>query len=109
MVKFSNKNLEDWKELAARELKKQNDCENQKLSSESEEGIKIKTLYTKDDLEILGTIYHLVKEKGYTLSGAQEILKNGNEVSNTVEIINSLEKVKAFLLELKSKLPSETT
>ena len=51
MVKFSNKNLEDWKELAARELKNQNDCENQKLSSESEEGIKIKTLYTKDDLE----------------------------------------------------------
>ncbi len=64
--------------------------------------------YTKEDLEILGTIYHLVKEKGYTLSGAQEILKNGNGVSNTVEIIRSLEKVKAFLLELRSKVASKT-
>ena len=51
MVKFSNKNLQDWNELANKELKGNIEDGNQKLSWESEEGIKIKTLYTKDDLE----------------------------------------------------------
>ena len=51
MVKFSNKNLEDWNELANKELNKNINDASQKLNWESEEGIKIKTLYTKDDLE----------------------------------------------------------
>src|SRR5438067_6126608 len=33
-------------------------------------------LYTPADIELIGKIYHLVKEKGYTLKGAQVELKN---------------------------------
>lgn len=65
--------------------------------------------YTKEDLETVGTIYHLVKEKGYTLSGAQEILKKKSDVSDTVEMISSLEKVKEFLLELRAKFPNQAS
>jgi DNA-binding transcriptional MerR regulator len=32
-------------------------------------------LYTEDDIEIIKRIYHLVKEKGYTLKGAQVEMK----------------------------------
>ena len=51
MVKFSNKTLDDWNNLASKELKKQVSEGEQKLSWESEEGIELKALYTKEDLE----------------------------------------------------------
>ncbi len=51
MVKFSNKTLDDWNKLANKEFKNKVSNGEQNLSWESEEGIQIKTLYTKDDLE----------------------------------------------------------
>ena len=51
MVKFSNKTLDDWNELANNELKKKGSKGEVNFSWESEAGIQIKTLYTKDDLE----------------------------------------------------------
>ena len=51
MVKFSNKTLDDWNELANKELKNKASNGEQNLSWKSEEGIQIKALYTKDDLE----------------------------------------------------------
>ena len=33
--------------------------------------------FTKDDIENLKMIYHLVKERGFTLQGAKEKLKKG--------------------------------
>ncbi|MEI7490252.1 MAG: MerR family transcriptional regulator [Bacteroidota bacterium] len=62
-------------------------------------------LFTKQDLETLKLIYHLVKERGYTLQGAKDKLKQNREnVVNTVQIIDSLNQVKGFLLELKKEL-----
>lgn len=62
-------------------------------------------LFTKEDLETLRLIYHLVKERGYTLQGAKEtIRKNRNEIEKNIEVIDSLEKIKGFLLELKREL-----
>lgn len=62
-------------------------------------------LFTKPDIENLKLIYHLVRERGYTLQGAREKLKQNREnVVNTVEMISSLNKVKDFLLELKKEL-----
>jgi DNA-binding transcriptional MerR regulator len=62
--------------------------------------------YTKEDLDNLTVIFHLVKEKGYTLQGAKEALKNSfKKPVDKVEVIKSLEKVKDFLLELKKSLP----
>ncbi len=62
--------------------------------------------YTKEDLEAIRTIYHLVKEKGYTLNGAQEIIRNKPDISENVELIGTLENLKGFLLELRNKLPT---
>ncbi len=64
-------------------------------------------LFTVQDIENFHTIYHLVKEKGYTLAGAKEKLKITPEFSTKeMEIIFRLKKVKNFLLELKDELDS---
>jgi DNA-binding transcriptional MerR regulator len=63
-------------------------------------------MFTKEDVSNFRTIFHLVKERGYTLQGAKEKLKGTKkeETFNNVEIVKSLEKVKGFLLELKAQL-----
>lgn len=62
-------------------------------------------LFTKDDLENLKLIYHLVKERGFTLQGAKDKLKAGKSSAKAqVDVVQSLEKVKSFLLELKAHL-----
>ncbi len=61
--------------------------------------------FTKEDIENVKIIYHLVKERGFTLQGAKEMLKNNNDqVKDKMEMIDSLTKVKAFLLDLKKNL-----
>ncbi len=61
--------------------------------------------YTKDDIKEIETVYHLVKEKGYTLLGARELIDSKrNKVDNQKDILDSLNKVKQFLLELKQEL-----
>jgi DNA-binding transcriptional MerR regulator len=60
--------------------------------------------FTREDIDNVKLIYHLVKEKGYTLQGAKDLLKNGNDaLKEKIEIIDSLRKVKSFLLEIRSK------
>ncbi|MCX6311750.1 MAG: MerR family transcriptional regulator [Bacteroidetes bacterium] len=63
-------------------------------------------MFTQEDVSNFRTIFHLVKERGYTLQGAKEKLKGNKkeETANDVDMVKSLEKVKAFLLELKSQL-----
>jgi len=62
-------------------------------------------LFTPQDLDNLRIIYHLVKERGFTLQGAKEKLKqNKEDVFNQVEIIDSLNRIKGFLLELKEQM-----
>ena len=63
-------------------------------------------LYTKKDIENLRVIYHLVKEKGFTLQGAKEKLKEKPvEAQNkNLEAIEKLQRVKTFLLDLKKQV-----
>ncbi len=61
--------------------------------------------FTKEDIENVRTIYHLVKEKGFTLQGAKEMLRNDSQaVKDKMEMISSLKKVRAFLNEVRDKL-----
>jgi DNA-binding transcriptional MerR regulator len=61
--------------------------------------------FTKEDIENVRTIFHLVKEKGFTLQGAKEMLRNDNEgVRDNMEMIESLRDVRRFLVELRDKL-----
>ena len=62
-------------------------------------------LFTKKDVENIEIIYHLVKERGFTLDGAKKKLsENKSDTIDNVEIINKLKKIKEFLKELSSEL-----
>lgn len=62
-------------------------------------------LFTKEDIENLKLIHHLVKEQGLTLAGAQKKLQeNKDGVVDNFQIIDSLQKIKAMLLEIKEEL-----
>lgn len=58
--------------------------------------------FTQEDVKHLKIIYHLVKERGYTLEGAKEVLANNTKLNDEMEVIFRLEKIKAELLQLKS-------
>src|SRR6187401_923923 len=61
--------------------------------------------FTKEDIDNVRTIYHLVKEKGFTLQGAKEMLRNDTEaVKDKMDMITSLKRVRNFLIELREKL-----
>jgi len=62
-------------------------------------------LFTQDDVDHFYIIYHLVKERGFTLEGAKKKLKeNKSGTINNIEIIKSLNKVRDFLVEIKKEL-----
>ena len=62
-------------------------------------------LFTPKDLDNLKLIYHLVKERGYTLEGARKRLRgNPDELDHNLEIVNRLKGIKTYLLELKQHL-----
>lgn len=61
--------------------------------------------FTPEDIKNLKLIYHLVKERGFTLEGAKIHLKEGKkETLNNFEIINKLEDVKNHLIKIKNHL-----
>lgn len=62
-------------------------------------------LFRPEDLDNLKIIFHLIKDKGFTLQGAKDYMKtNKNEVQDNQKIIDSLEKLKSFMNELKEQL-----
>jgi DNA-binding transcriptional MerR regulator len=61
--------------------------------------------FTPQDIKNLELIYHLVKERGFTLEGAKIHLKeNKQKTLDQFEIIRKLESVKAELLKIKEQL-----
>jgi DNA-binding transcriptional MerR regulator len=62
-------------------------------------------LFTPEDIENLKIIFNLVDEKGFTLKGAKDYLKNKKTgVRENQKIIDSLEKLKGFLVNLAEEL-----
>ena len=60
--------------------------------------------YRKEDIEDIRLIHHLVKEKGLTLAGAKQKLKENKEgVVQNEEIIFRLKNVKAELIALRDE------
>ncbi len=61
--------------------------------------------FTPQDIINLELIYHLVKERGFTLEGAKIHLKeNKKKTLDHFEIIRKLETVKSELLKIKEQL-----
>lgn len=62
-------------------------------------------LFTADDLANLKIIYHLLKEKGFTIEGAKKKLKEKSpSMEKNHEIISKLEMIKSELLKIKNHL-----
>lgn len=63
-------------------------------------------LFTQNDIDTFHKIFHLIKEKGFTLEGAKLKLKEkGNSSTlNNDEVLQSLLRMKRFLLELRKEL-----
>ena len=62
-------------------------------------------MFTPEDIKNRQLIYHLVKERGFTLEGAKTHLKEGQKKTlDKFEIINKLEGIKAQLLSIKREL-----
>jgi len=56
------------------------------------------------DVKNLLLIYDLLRRRKFTLEGAKEYLKNAKKAEEKFAMIQSLEKIKAFFLELKATL-----
>ena len=61
--------------------------------------------FTPEDVENLKIIFHLIRDKGYTLAGAKEHLKNDTGgTKDNQSVINTLENLKKFLLEVREQM-----
>lgn len=62
-------------------------------------------MFTQEDVKNLQLIYHLVKERGFTLEGAKTHLKEGQKKTlDKFEIISKLEAIKSQLIGIKNNL-----
>ncbi|MDC6365678.1 MULTISPECIES: MerR family transcriptional regulator [Flavobacteriaceae] len=61
--------------------------------------------FTPQDIKNLQLIYHLVKERGFTLEGAKTHLKEEKQKTlSNFDVIQKLQKVRAELLKIKEQL-----
>ena len=66
-------------------------------------------LFTRQDIDNIALIHHYVKERRLTLEGArQKIRENRDDAEHSFQIVQSLKKVRAILLEIKENLNFET-
>jgi|SRR5438876_10810370 len=56
------------------------------------------------DIKNLVMIYDLLRRRKFTIEGAKDYLKNNKKAEEKFAMIQSLEKIKSFLLELKANL-----
>jgi DNA-binding transcriptional MerR regulator len=62
-------------------------------------------LFRVEDIETLKIIFNLIKDKGFTLQGAKDFLKkNKNEAVEQQKVIDSLQKIKSFMLDLRDQI-----
>jgi DNA-binding transcriptional MerR regulator len=62
-------------------------------------------LFTKEDIELVKLINYLVRERGLTIKGAKQKLKeNREETIQNFEIVNRLQEIKQELVEIRNKM-----
>ncbi len=62
-------------------------------------------LFTQKDIENFHIIYHLVKERGMTLKGAQKKLReNRQETLENFEIVKLLQNIRKMLVEIRDQM-----
>ena len=61
--------------------------------------------FTLEDLKKIKLIYHLLKEKKYTISGAKNKLQNNfEEIEKNLELTERLNRIKKELIEIRENL-----
>ena len=84
-----------WLDFGKKSLKYSNQKKNNKGNRQ----------FTKQDVKNCHLIYHLVKERGYTLNGAKDVLKADiSGLKNQKLILDKMVKIKSFLQKLKEQL-----
>ena len=61
-------------------------------------------LFRPEDVKNLKLIYHLLRERKYTIEGAKDFLKHNKKAEQRFAMVESLKKIKSFLNELKANL-----
>lgn len=62
-------------------------------------------MFTVDDIENLKIIYHLLKERGLTIKGAQKKLKeNREDTLQNFEVVSRLQEIRQTLIDIKEEL-----
>jgi len=62
-------------------------------------------LFTPADVDHLKIIFNLIKDRGFTLQGAKDFLKNKHEQAiEKQKIIDSLYQLRKFLVEVRNQL-----
>ena len=62
-------------------------------------------MFTREDIENLKIIHHLLKERGLTIKGAQMKLKDNKEDTlQNFEVVNRLQEIRQMLIDIKEEL-----
>ena len=62
-------------------------------------------LFTPKDVANLRIIFHLLKERGFTVDGARKKLKeNKKDTIDNIEIVTHLREIREFLVKLREEL-----
>jgi DNA-binding transcriptional MerR regulator len=62
-------------------------------------------MFTPEDIENLKLIYHLLKERGMTIKGAQMKLKeNKEDTLQNFEVVRRLQEIRQMLVEIKDEM-----
>jgi DNA-binding transcriptional MerR regulator len=62
-------------------------------------------LFRPEDIRNLQLIYHLLRERKYTIEGVRKKLKDERKITEQhFEMVQSLQKIRKFLVELKEQL-----
>lgn len=59
-------------------------------------------LFRPEDVKNLKMIYHLLRDRKYTIEGAKEFLKKNKKVEENFAVLEGLKKLKLFLNEMKA-------
>lgn len=61
--------------------------------------------FTPKDVDNFHLIFHLVKERGYTLLGAkQKLSEQSDEINENFEVVKRLKNIRSFLVDLEKEI-----
>ena len=59
--------------------------------------------FTNTDIENINKIYFLLKEKGFTIQGAKDYIRN-EKTSKKLDVVSKLKQIKDKLIEIRNQL-----